>query len=93
MLKKMPLQCPSCSSPLEVKTLQCAQCATTVNGHFPLPLLASLEADDQSFVIEFVKSSGSLKEMARHLGLSYPSVRNRLDELISKIKNLENSNP
>ncbi len=86
----MPLQCPSCASPLEVKTLQCAHCETTVNGQFPLPLLASLEAEDQAFIVTFVKTSGSLKEMAKHMGLSYPSVRNRLDELISKITQLEN---
>ncbi len=90
MLKKMPLHCPSCRCHLEVKTLQCPECETTVNGRFPLPLLASLDSEDQEFVVAFVKSSGSLKEMAKHLGLSYPSVRNRLDETISKIKNLEN---
>jgi len=87
----MPLSCPSCAGPLEVKTLQCTGCETTVNGQFPLPLLASLNFDEQDFIIEFVKSSGSLKEMARHLGLSYPSVRNRLDELISKIETIQNT--
>lgn len=76
--------------PLEVKTLQCAGCETIVNGHFPLPLLASLPPEDQDFIIAFVKSSGSLKEMAKHLGLSYPSVRNRLDDLITNIKTLQN---
>ncbi len=91
MQNRMPLNCPSCSSMLEVKALQCPSCATTVNGHFPLPLLASLCPDDQYFVVEFVKSSGSLKEMASHFGLSYPSVRNRLDELIKKIKTIENT--
>ncbi len=86
----MPLNCPSCDKTLEVSTLKCPGCETTVNGNFPLPLLASLTNDEQSFIVEFVKSSGSLKEMARHLGLSYPSVRNRLDELIEKIKATEN---
>jgi hypothetical protein len=89
MLKRMPLNCPSCAHPLGVTMLQCSKCATTVNGHFPLPLLASLDADDQDFIVEFVKSSGSLKEMARIMGLSYPSVRNRLDELILKISNIQ----
>ncbi len=91
MVKKMPLNCPSCARPLEVKALQCGECQTTVNGQFPLPVLASLEPDDQSFVVEFVKSSGSLKKMARHLDLSYPTVRNRLDELIRKIETSEDS--
>jgi hypothetical protein len=90
MIKKMPLICPSCSHSLEVKILQCAHCETTVGGQFTLPLLASLDVADQSFVLEFVKRSGSLKEMARHLELSYPTVRNRLDEVIRNIETLEN---
>jgi hypothetical protein len=89
MLKRMPLNCPSCASLLQVTSLQCRKCSTTVNGLYPLPLLSSLDADEQDFIIEFVKSSGSLKEMARKMGLSYPSVRNRLDELILKMSNLQ----
>jgi hypothetical protein len=49
-------------------------------------LLARLSTDDEDFVLEFIKASGSLKEMARLLGLSYPTVRNRLDEIIERIK-------
>ncbi len=89
MSKKMPLYCPSCTLPLEVTSLECTDCATRVNGKFPLPLLVSLPQEDQTFIIEFVKRSGSLKEMAKHLGLSYPSVRNKLDEIIQKINALE----
>jgi hypothetical protein len=53
--------------------------------------MARLSLNDQTFVLEFIKSSGSLKEMARLLGLSYPTVRNRLDEVIERIKLAENS--
>ena len=66
--------------------LRCEQCETEVEGLYPLPALASLSADDQEFVQEFIKASGSLKEMARILGVSYPTVRNRLDEVIQKLK-------
>jgi hypothetical protein len=47
--------------------------------------------EDQGFVLEFIKASGSLKEMAKLLGLSYPTVRNRLDEVIELIKFTEKS--
>jgi hypothetical protein len=47
--------------------------------------------EDQSFILEFIKSSGSLKEMARLLRLSYPTVRNRLDEIIERLKQTESS--
>ena len=51
-----------------------------------MPLLASLSRDDQDFILDFIKASGSLKEMAALLKVSYPTVRNRLDEIIDKLK-------
>ena len=44
-----------------------------------------LTQDDQEFVLLFIKASGSLKEMASHLAVSYPTVRNRLDEIIGQL--------
>ncbi len=87
--KKMPLNCPSCSEKLNVQSLICKTCCTNVTGNYVLPLLACLNPDEQEFVINFIKSSGSIKEMSKHLRLSYPSVRNILDEIIEKIKKLE----
>ena len=83
--KKLPCTCPSCSSVLEVTSLGCPQCETIVSGNFQLPQLAQLDVNDQKFIIDFVKSSGSLKIMAQQLGLSYPTVRNLLDDIILKI--------
>lgn len=56
---------------------------------YPLPPLASLVQEDQDFVLQFVKVSGSLKDMAQLLGVSYPTVRNRLDEIIERLKGQE----
>ena len=66
--------------------MHCDNCGTDVEGQFTLPELASLSADDQSFVCDFVKASGSLKEMAIVMKISYPTVRNRLDDIINKMK-------
>ena len=87
MTRNLPLRCPSCLSDLQVKSLGCTHCNTQVTGHFDLPLLARLSSDDQQFIIEFVKFSGSLKEMSKSLKLSYPTVRNMLDDLIERINN------
>ncbi len=87
--KKMPLNCPSCTEKLNVQALICQNCDTSVTGNYVLPLLACLSPAEQEFVINFIKSSGSIKEMSKFLGLSYPSVRNILDEIIEKIKMLE----
>ncbi|MFP5438705.1 MAG: DUF2089 family protein [Bacteroidia bacterium] len=87
MLKpKLPTQCPGCSSQLHVAQLACPECSTQVSGTFGLPALARLTEDEQEFIIQFVISGGSLKEMAAFTGVSYPTVRNRLDDLIQKIK-------
>ena len=57
---------------------------------FDLPGLAQLPFEDQEFILLFIKASGSLKEMAKLLRLSYPTVRNRLDEIIERVKLAEN---
>lgn len=72
-----------------MQALRCAECDTRIEGDYPLPLLLQLPPDDQRFVLDFVLSSGSLKEMARRMGLSYPTVRNRLDELIARLEALD----
>jgi hypothetical protein len=56
-----------------------------VDGSFPLPELLQLSPEDLAFVVQFVRASGSLKEMARLRGQSYPTIRNRLDEIIAKL--------
>ena len=84
--KRLPVSCPSCAAQLSIKSLACSECETEVTGKFSLPALLSLEPAELDFVVEFVKSSGSLKLMAQKLGLSYPTVRNMLDDLIEKIE-------
>lgn len=87
--KKSPLHCPACESPLRVSRLFCRACETEVAGSFDLPLFLRLNQKEQNFIMEFIKSSGSLKDMAKEMGISYPTVRNLLDDLIEKIKLLE----
>jgi hypothetical protein len=60
-----------------------------VTGNYELPVLLLLSPEEQDFVLSFVKYSGSLKEMANQLKLSYPTVRNRLNDIIEKIKSYE----
>lgn len=57
-----------------------------LEGEFSSPRLLRLEIEEQRFVELFVLASGSLKEMARVLGVSYPTVRNRLDRLIENLQ-------
>ena len=81
----LPCICPACQSVLKVKSLLCEQCGTEVSGLYELPLLTRLKLEEQDFIVRFVKCSGSLKEMAKQQNLSYPTVRNMLDDLIERI--------
>ena len=85
---KFPIHCPACDAEMSVVKLCCSSCETEVSGHFKFPTLMRLESEEQEFVIQFLMNSGSLKEMANKMGKSYPTVRNKLDELIAKMKTL-----
>jgi len=85
----LPTYCPSCQTQLKVKKLMCEHCQTEVNGSYELPMLALLSPEDQKFILSFVKSSGSLKEMALQMNLSYPTVRNLLNDIIERIETRE----
>jgi hypothetical protein len=71
--------------------LACESCGTNLDGKFDIPLLLQLPADDLTFITSFVRESGSLKAMAKLENVSYPTVRNRLDEIIARLGSLEES--
>ena len=85
----LPTPCPSCKHQLKVKSLVCEDCGTEVNGSYALPPLTLLSPEEQNFILTFVRKSGSLKDMAAHLKLSYPTVRNMLNDIIAKIDSYE----
>lgn len=60
-----------------------------VEGRFDPPALAMLSADDQVFVMAFVRSHGSIKEMERTFGVSYPTVKNRLSRISDQLPLVE----
>ncbi len=87
--KRLPLRCPACNESLQVSRMVCPSCETEVSGQFNLPELARLDEQERRFIIDFVKASGSLKDMAKQLGVSYPTVRNYLDDIIEKLNKIE----
>ncbi|MFO0678034.1 MAG: DUF2089 domain-containing protein [Polyangiaceae bacterium] len=85
-MAKFVVRCPSCTSDLRATRLSCEACGTHLDGQFELPPLLKLSDEDLTFVTQFVRASGSLKEMAKLSGTSYPTVRNRLDDVIQKLE-------
>jgi hypothetical protein len=90
---KLPTICPSCDGKLLIGELSCESCNTKVSGTFEMPAIMKLSKDEMEFAMNFIKSSGSLKTMASQMSLSYPSVRNILDEVIEKLSKAEPPNP
>lgn len=86
---KLPVICPSCETSLNVSQMKCNGCGTEVNGNYELPLYLKLSREEQDFLLNFFLSSGSIKEMAKQAELSYPTMRNKMDDLIEKIKQLK----
>lgn len=86
MIKRTPSNCPACDGLLKVKTLKCSACETQIEGLFDLPALMQLTNEEQTFILHFVLHSGSLKQMAEKMKMSYPTVRNILDAIIEKLK-------
>jgi len=78
--------CSYCGSSMRISKVMCTDCGLALEGDFPTPRLYRLDAEEQRFVELLVLSSGSLKELAKLLGVSYPTVRNRLDRLIEWLK-------
>lgn len=60
-----------------------------IEGEFELPPLARLPAEDQVFIMAFIRSHGSIKDMERMFGISYPTVKNRLNRLAGRLELVE----
>jgi len=74
--------CPICSGELAVTRLHCRSCGTTLEGDFSVGRFARLSREQFALLESFLRSRGNLKEMERELGISYPTVRARVDALL-----------
>jgi hypothetical protein len=78
--------CPYCSHPMTVSRMTCQQCRISVEAAFPAARLANLPVEHQRFVEIFVLAGGNLKQIAEQAGVSYPTVRSRLDKVIDSLR-------
>lgn len=77
--------CPVCSKQLKITKLQCTHCQTTVENEFQLSKIAALGQDQLQFIETFLKCRGNIKEVEKELGISYPTVRGKLDDIITSL--------
>ena len=85
-MNRSPQECPVCEGPLRVSELSCPACRTRLCGEFPPPPLARLSAEHQSFIETFVRCRGVIRDVERMLGISYPTVRAKLDSAVNALE-------
>ena len=76
-------------APIEVERVRLIESGVAIEGPFTLPPLAQLTAEDQVFVAAFVRCHGSIKQMEKYFGVSYPTIKNRLNKIGSKLAFVE----
>lgn len=78
----VPGRCPVCHEVMEVTRVYCRHCDTAVEGHFSLGRFHRLTAEQLQFAETFVRCEGKITRVEEEMGLSYPTVRGRLNDLI-----------
>ncbi len=74
--------CPVCTDELTITRLHCRSCGTALEGEFGVGRFGRLDREQMRLLESFLRSRGNLKEMERELGISYPTVRGRVDSLV-----------
>ena len=77
--------CPVCSDELTITRLHCGNCGTALEGEFGVGRFGRLNREQLDLLESFLRSRGNLKEMERELGISYPTVRGRIDALVRSL--------
>lgn len=83
--RRPPTSCPVCNHRLATTRLTCPECSTELAGAFESCEFCVLSDDDRAVLRVFLASRGNMKELERHLGVSYPTARARFDGLLAKL--------
>jgi hypothetical protein len=82
---RAPRDCPVCSAHLVVTGCGCPECGTGITGAFRMCAYCALSADETEMLRVFLVSRGNMRELEKHLGVSYPTTRQRFAELLTKL--------
>jgi hypothetical protein len=83
--RSAPRDCPVCGDRLALTRLSCQACGTELSGEFESCDFCSLSPDDRQVLRVFLASRGNMKDLERHLGVSYPTARARFDALLARL--------
>src|SRR5579864_8018053 len=79
-------ECPYCSTPMVITRMTCGRCGAAIEADFPMSRLGMLPVENQRFIEMFVLAGGNLKQIAEQVGVSYPTIRSRLDKVIESLR-------
>jgi hypothetical protein len=85
MKREVMGQCPICNGAVEITEVSCNSCKSTIRGHFKPCKFCTLSEEHKNFAEIFIKNRGNIKEIERELGVSYPTVKGKLDSLIAAL--------
>ncbi len=80
-----PRDCPVCSSPLAITGCGCPECGTGISGAFRMCAYCGLSDEETEMLRVFLVSRGNMRELEKHLGVSYPTTRQRFADLLTKL--------
>ena len=83
--RRPPTSCPVCNHRLATTRLTCPECSTELSGAFESCEFCVLSDEDRDVLRVFLASRGNMKDLERHLGVSYPTARARFDGLLTKL--------
>ena len=84
--RNAPRDCPVCGQGLALTRLSCEACGTEISGTFAACEFCSLSLEDRDLLRVFLASRGNMKELERHLQVSYPTARARFDAVLERLK-------
>lgn len=80
--------CPHCQGAMHTRSRECRSCAIEIRADFDESPLTLLAREEQDFLLQFILSAGNLKALGERLDLSYPTLRSRLDRIITRLEAL-----
>ncbi len=93
MTQTLPNKCPLCSGALEVTEASCLGCGVQMRGHFALTPYRNLDTEQLRFLETFLRCRGVIRDVEAALGISYPTVRGRLDALLNALDFVGDAQP
>ena len=78
-------KCPNCGDQMVITSYRCNNCYTEVHGEFEIDSFSRLDKEDKEFIELFLQKRGSIKDVGEEIGISYPTVRYRIDKIVAKL--------